>query len=145
VVAVSRPGDPYDLQRFVEAQEPVYHEVLAELRDGRKRSHWMWFVFPQISGLGASTMSRRFAISSIAEAEAYLNHPVLGHRLRECTTLVMQTADRTVEAIFGHVDSLKFRSSLTLFAHVTKADDLFAKALEKFFGGEPDEMTLRQL
>lgn len=137
--------DQYDLQRFVAAQEPIYEEIRAELRDGRKRSHWMWFVFPQIKGLGASPMSRRFAISSVAEAEAYLNHPVLGPRLRECTELVVHVPDRTIEAIFGEIDSLKFRSSMTLFAHVTKVDDVFTKALRKYFGGERDPLTLRQL
>jgi len=105
----------------------------------------MWFVFPQIKGLGSSEMSKRFAISSIAEAKAYLNHPVLGARLRECTELVMQVSDRPVEAILGSIDSLKFRSSMTLFAQITKAGDVFAGALERFFGGQPDELTLRQL
>lgn len=140
-----RASDRYDLQRFIDAQEPVYGEVLAELRAGHKQSHWMWFVFPQIKGLGTSPMSRRFAISSIAEATAYLNHPVLGPRLRECTQLVMQTSDRAIEEIFGEIDSVKFRSSMTLFAQVTTADDVFIKALTKFFDGELDPLTLREL
>jgi len=138
------PDDPYDLQRFIDAQDPVYDEVSAELREGRKRSHWMWFVFPQIEGLGSSPMSRRFAISSLAEAEAYLEHPILGARLRECTELVKRS-DRKIEAILGQVDSLKFRSSMTLFAQITDADDVFAEALTQFFDGEPDPLTLRQL
>jgi len=138
------PDDPYDLQRFIDAQDPVYDEVSAELREGRKRSHWMWFVFPQIEGLGSSPMSRRFAISSLAEAEAYLEHPILGARLRECTELVKRS-DRKIEAILGQVDSLKFRSSMTLFAQITNADDVFAQALTQFFDGEPDPLTLRQL
>jgi len=137
------PDDPYDLQRFIDAQDPVYDEVSAELREGRKRSHWMWFVFPQIEGLGSSPMSRRFAISSLAEAEAYLEHPILGARLRECTELVKRS-DRKIEAILGQVDSLKFRSSMTLFAQITNADDVFAQALTQFFDGEPDPLTLRQ-
>jgi len=138
------PDDPYDLQRFIDAQDPVYDEVSAELREGRKRSHWMWFVFPQIEGLGSSPMSRRFAISSLAEAEAYLEHPILGARLRECTEFVKRS-DRKIEAILGQVDSLKFRSSMTLFAQITNADDVFAEALTQFFDGEPDPLTLRQL
>lgn len=137
--------DPYDLQRFVNAQEPVYDEIVEELRQGRKRSHWMWFIFPQIRGLGASEMSKRFAISSLAEAEAYLTHPLLGARLRECTELVMQHSDRSIEAILGPVDSLKFRSSMTLYAQITTADDVFATALEMIYGGEADALTLRQL
>lgn len=137
--------DPYGLQRFVNAQEPVYDEIVEELRQGRKRSHWMWFIFPQIRGLGASAMSKRFAISSLAEAEAYLTHPLLGARLRECTELVMQHSDRSIEAILGPVDSLKFRSSMTLYAQITTADDVFATALEMIYGGEADALTLRQL
>ena len=136
--------DPYDLQRFVDAQDPVYDAVYAELRGGRKRSHWMWFVFPQIQGLGSSPMSLRFAISSLAEAEAYLKHPILGARLRECTELIMRS-DRKIDAILGQVDSLKFRSSMTLFAQITNADDVFARALARFYNGEPDALTLRQL
>ena len=108
--------DPYNLQRFVEAQNPVIDQVRGELRAGCKRSHWMWFVFPQISGLGASPMAKRYAIASLAEAKAYLQHPVLGARLRECTQLVTETEGRTIEEIFGHPDDLKFRSSITLFA-----------------------------
>jgi uncharacterized protein (DUF1810 family) len=138
-------ADPYDLHRFVDAQNAVYDNVREELRQGRKRSHWMWFVFPQIRGLGMSEMSQRFAISCLGEAEAYLAHPILGARLRECTELVVQASGRAIEAILGHVDSLKFRSSMTLFAHITTAEDVFARALETFFAGEPDPLTLRQL
>jgi uncharacterized protein (DUF1810 family) len=138
-------SDPYDLQRFVDAQDPVIERVRAELRTGRKRSHWMWFVFPQISGLGASPMARRYAISSRAEAEAYINHPALGPRLRECTRLVIAVAGCTIEAIFGHPDDLKFRSSMTLFAHAAPSDEIFADAIKKYFPGGFDLMTLDRL
>src|SRR6188472_207148 len=111
--------DPYDLQRFVDAQNPVYHRVCSELRDGRKRTHWLWFVFPQLAGLGSSQPARKFAISSLAEATAYLAHPILGPRLVECTVLVNELEDRSIEQIFGYPDDLKFRSSMTLFAHAT--------------------------
>ncbi len=112
-------SDPHDLQRFVDAQNPVFDQVLSELQAGHKRSHWMWFIFPQIRGLGASPMANRYAISSIAEARAYLGHPILGPRLRECTRLVTEIEGRTIAEIFGYPDDLKFRSSMTLFAHAT--------------------------
>src|SRR2546425_8541472 len=112
-------NDPYNLQRFVDAQEPFYEEVCRELREGYKRSHWMWFIFPQIKGLGHSPMANKFAISSLQEAEAYLNHPILGPRLRECSRLVTLLEGRSIDQIFGSTDSLKFRSSMTLFAHAT--------------------------
>lgn len=137
--------DPYDLQRFVEAQEPVLASVLAELRAGRKESHWMWFVFPQVSGLGGSAMAVRYAIGSLAEARAYAAHPLLGPRLRECARLVAQVEGSNVEEIFGYPDDLKFRSSMTLFARAAPEEPLFAQCLQKYFGGEPDAATLARL
>jgi uncharacterized protein (DUF1810 family) len=113
--------DPYSLQRFLDAQAPVYERVLGELRAGRKRSHWMWFVFPQIAGLGQSEMARRYAISSLAEAKTYREHPVLGARLRDCTALVNQVDGRSIDEIFGYPDDLKFHSSMTLFARAAGA------------------------
>lgn len=133
------------LERFLQAQEPVIERVLAELRAGRKGSHWMWFVFPQIQGLGESPMAQRFAISSRAEAEEYLQHPVLGPRLRECTRLVNAIEGRGVEEIFGYPDWLKFHSSMTLFAHATADNRLFLDALRKYFGDEYDHLTLERL
>ncbi len=138
-------ADPYNLQRFVEAQNPVFDQVLAELRAGRKRSHWMWFVFPQISGLGGSPMAKRYAISSQTEAEAYLQHPILGPRLRECTRLVTETEGRTIEEIFGHPDDLKFRSSMTLFAHATADRQPFTAAIQKYFPTGFDPVTIERL
>lgn len=141
--------DPYDLRRFVEAQDPVFERVRAELREGRKRSHWMWFVFPQIAGLGRSEIAKKFAIASRREAEAYLRHPVLGARLRECTRLVNSVEGRPIEEIFGAPDDLKFRSSMTLFAkaatEVAPGDKVFEDALRKYFGGRPDPATLERL
>lgn len=137
--------DPYNLQRFVDAQDTIYDSVLAELRAGRKTSHWMWFVFPQIQGLGHSSIAREFAISSLAEAEAYLKHPILGPRLRECTRLVNLVEDQSAEEIFGAVDNLKFRSSMTLFAQAASDNQLFLEALQKYYGGKLDPLTLQQL
>ncbi len=137
--------DPYNLQRFVDSQSPVYEQVISELRQGRKRGHWMWFIFPQISGLGRSPMAARFAISSRQEAEAYLNHPILGPRLRECTRLLTLVEGRTIQEILGYPDDLKFRSSMTLFARVTPDDRIFQDALDKFYGAEYDAMTLERL
>ncbi|CAN0618137.1 conserved protein of unknown function [Burkholderia multivorans] len=137
--------DPYDLQRFVDAQDPVYAQACDELRNGHKRSHWMWFVFPQIEGLGDSAMAQRYAISTLAEAAAYLQHPVLGGRLRECTRLVNHVDGRSIQTIFGYPDYLKFRSSVTLFAHATPDNAVFVEALEKYFGGEADHNTLARL
>jgi len=134
--------DPYDLQRFVDAQEPVFEQARAELRDGAKTSHWMWFIFPQIRGLGHSDTARRFAISSRQEAEAYLRHPILGPRLRDCSRLATLVQGRSARQIFGSTDELKFRSSMTLFAHVTPDNADFVAALRKYFGGEPDPLTL---
>ena len=137
--------DPYRLQRFIDAQNPVYQQVCTELRNGRKESHWMWFIFPQLSGLGSSPSAITFGISSREEAEAYLAHPVLGMRLKECTLLVNQVEGRAAEQIFGYPDVLKFRSSMTLFAHVMPDNQIFEHALHKYFGGEPDRRTLEQL
>jgi uncharacterized protein (DUF1810 family) len=142
---VCQVDDPYNLQRFVAAQAPVYEQVRAELRAGRKQSHWMWFVFPQIAGLGRSETARRFAISSREEAEAYLQHPMLGTRLRECTRLVNGIDGRSIGEIFGSPDDLKFHSSMTLFARVAADNKVFNAALRKYFGGEPDPATLERL
>jgi uncharacterized protein (DUF1810 family) len=138
-------GDPHNLQRFVEAQAPVYAQVCEELRNGQKKSHWMWFVFPQIAGLGASAMARAFAISSLAEAEAYLAHPILGPRLIEWTMLVNNVEGCTARQIFGAPDDLKFRSSMTLFAEAASDDAVFKGALQKYYAGEPDRLTLERL
>jgi uncharacterized protein (DUF1810 family) len=138
-------SDPYDLERFAAAQNPLYEQVLAELRAGHKKSHWMWFVFPQIAGLGASPMARRYAISSLAEATAFLDHPVLGPRLRQCTGLVLAIEGRGVDEIFGYPDNLKFRSSMTLFSRAAPGERLFAEALEKYFADGPDPATLQRL
>jgi uncharacterized protein (DUF1810 family) len=138
-------NDPYGLQRFVDAQNPVYDKVCSELRDGRKKSHWMWFIFPQAEGLGSSQMARKFAISSLAEAAAYLAHPVLGSRLTECTRLVNLVEGRPIEQILGFPDDLKFRSSMTLFVHATPDNRVFIDALQKYFGGEFDPATLARL
>jgi uncharacterized protein (DUF1810 family) len=139
--------DPYDLARFVAAQDTrgTYHQATAELRAGRKVSHWMWFVFPQIAGLGQSSVSRRYAIGSVAEARAYLAHPVLGPRLTECAAIVAGLAGRTAEQIFGGIDALKLRSSMTLFRHADPGEPLFARVLELYFGGSPDPATEQRL
>ena len=139
------PSDTHDLERFVTAQAPAYPAVLEELRAGQKRTHWMWFVFPQIAGLGHSTTARYFAIASIAEASAYLAHPTLGPRLKTCTELVLQVEGRSVEAIFGSPDNLKFHSSMTLFNQVAPDEPVFGAALQKYFGGESDRQTLDRL
>ncbi len=138
-------SDVYDLQRFVDAQDRVYSRVVSELRAGRKTSHWMWFVFPQIAGLGFSPMAQKYAISSLDEARAYLAHPVLGARLRECTQLLLDVKDRDISDILGYPDDLKFRSSMTLFASVDDAPPLFHAALQQYFAGEPDARTLEIL
>ena len=141
---VNQP-DPFDLQRFVDAQARVYDTVLGELRDGRKRSHWMWFVFPQLRGLGSSPTAVRFSISSIDEARAYLAHGLLGPRLRECTGLVATIDGRSAEEIFGWPDDMKLRSSMTLFARAADDNAAFVAVLEKFYGGEEDSATLARL
>ena len=143
-------ADPFQLQRFVDAQNRVYPEVCAELRQGRKRSHWMWFVFPQIKGLGHSALAVLFAISGRREAQAYLKHPVLGPRLRECTELVLAVDGRTIHDIFGAPDDAKFRSCMTLFAGVAGHEGLldaapFDRALQKYFAGERDPLTVEAL
>ena len=134
--------DGHDLQRFVDAQAPVYAAVLAELRAGAKRSHWMWFVFPQIAGLGHSSTARHYAIASLEEAQAYLAHPVLGERLLTCTVLINQVQGRSAHAIFGSPDDMKFRSSMTLFARAAPSVPAFSEALGRYFAGEPDPLTL---
>ena len=136
---------PPDLERFVDAQRPVYDTVLRELRAGRKRSHWMWFIFPQIAGLGHSAMAQRFALSSLDEAAAYLAHPVLGPRLRECAALVAGIEGRSIAEIFGDPDDRKFRSSMTLFAQAAPEETIFADCLRRYFGGEGDPETLARL
>jgi uncharacterized protein (DUF1810 family) len=141
----STMNDPYDLQRFVDAQSPVSAGVVNELTAGRKRSHWMWFVFPQIHGLGSSAMAQRYAISSLREAQAYMQHELLGPRLRETTRLVNQVQASTIEEIFGYPDYLKFGSSMTLFARATSDNEVFTEALRKYFNGEADPETLRAL
>jgi len=138
-------NDPFDLARFVIAQQHVMSEVLLELKNGRKLGHWMWFVFPQLRGLGTSAMSRTYGIASLDEAAAYLQHPILGPRLIQCTDLVIAVQDGSAEAIFGPVDALKFRSSMTLFAHLTPVNEVFRKALEKYFAGEFDPLTMNRL
>lgn len=140
--------DRYDLARFVEAQAGVYEQACAELCAGRKRSHWMWFIFPQIEGLGSSAMAVRFAISSLEEARAYLEHPVLGRRLRECAKIVLGLSGRTVGEIFGYPDDLKFHSSMTLFAKAggsVEGDAVFGDVIGQCFGGAMDEATLARL
>lgn len=135
--------DPFDLQRFVAAQAPVYRTVLAELRGGRKRSHWMWFVFPQMRRLGFSTMSQIYGIGSLGEARAYLAHPLLGTRLRECVEAVLTLGGRPLSEIFGSPDDMKFRSSMTLFARAAHdGDAVFQQAIDRCCHGQPDAATL---
>jgi uncharacterized protein (DUF1810 family) len=134
-----------NLERFVEAQAPVYDRALEELKAGRKQSHWMWFVFPQIAGLGHSPMAQHYAIQNLVEARAYLAHPLLGARLRECTQAVIAVEGKSAHDIFGSPDDLKFRSCLTLFAHALPDEPLFRAALDKYFGGEADALTLEKL
>ncbi|HEX5825661.1 MAG TPA: DUF1810 domain-containing protein [Candidatus Limnocylindrales bacterium] len=131
----------YDLDRFVAAQRGVYEDVLEELRRGRKVGHWIWFVFPQVAGLGYSAMSQRYAISSLEEARAYLDHPVLGARLRQCAGIVLATTDRTALEIFGSTDAMKLRSSMTLFHRAAPAEPVFDQVLERYYDGRPDEAT----
>ena len=138
-------GDPYNLQRFVDAQNPVFEQVCIELRGEQKQSHWMWFIFPQLKGLGHSGMSMRFAISCRKEAEAYLEHIVLGPRLKHCTRLVNFIEGRSIYEIFGSPDSLKFHSSMTLFASVRCENQVFKEALHKYFADKLDSRTVEQL
>ena len=137
--------ETFDPDRFVHAQEDVYPAVVQELGKGKKHGHWMWYIFPQLKGLGASERSHRYAINSLDEAAAYLEHPVLGARLRECTRLVLETAVDRIEQIFNYPDNLKFWSSVTLFDQVSGEEKLFKDALMKFFGGKPDPLTLDML
>jgi uncharacterized protein (DUF1810 family) len=137
--------DPYDLQRFIDAQDGVWAIAAQELRAGRKQTHWMWFIFPQIQGLGHSAMAERYAITSLAEARAYLAHPLLGARLEECTRLVNGVEERTIEEIFGYPDYLKFHSSMTLFVQAAPMSRLFDRALTKFFRGQLDPGTTKRL
>jgi uncharacterized protein (DUF1810 family) len=142
---MTEPPDPFDLQRFVDAQSPVFETVLRELRAGRKASHWMWFVFPQIAGLGSSPMAQRYAIASLEEARAYLSHPVLGPRLRQCVAALLDVPGRSADEIFGSPDDVKLRSSLTLFATAAPGEPLFTRALDRFFDGRKDPATLERL
>ena len=143
----SGSNDPYRLERFVTAQDSggTYQRALAELRAGRKTSHWMWFIFPQVAGLGFSAMAQRYAISGVAEARAYLSHPVLGPRLRACTGAIAATSGSTADRILGPVDAMKLRSCMTLFADAAPEEKVFGEVLARYFDGEPDEATLARL
>jgi uncharacterized protein (DUF1810 family) len=138
-------GDPFNLNRFTKAQEGIYDRVMAELTGGRKRGHWMWFVFPQIEGLGHSSISRQYAIKSIEEAREYLKHPLLGARLSDCAEAVLGIEGSSASEIFGFPDDLKLRSSMTLFATISEHGSVFALVLDKFFNGDQDERTLQLL
>jgi uncharacterized protein (DUF1810 family) len=138
-------SDPHDLERFVRAQEPVYEQALLEIQHGRKRSHWMWYLFPQVHGLGMSATSRRYAIKSREEAAAYLAHPLLEQRLVTCTKALLEIHGMTATAIFGSPDDLKLRSSATLFAAVSPPGSIFQELLERYYRGEPDPRTLELL
>jgi uncharacterized protein (DUF1810 family) len=137
--------DPHDLDRFVSAQADDYGRALAEIKAGRKRSHWMWYIFPQVEGLGFSSMSRRYSIKSLDEARAYLDHPVLGRRLVECAAAALGVEGRSAYEIFGSPDDMKLKSCATLFACVTPADSVFARLLDRFYAGERDGKTLQLL
>ena len=138
-------SDPYNLQRFVDAQSAVFDAVCAELAAGRKRGHWMWFIFPQLKGLGRSSTAQFYGISGREEAEAYLRHPVLGGRLRQCTQLLLGVQDRSINEIVGSPDDMKFRSCMTLFAQVTKDNQVFVDAVNKYYAGKLDDWTLAHL
>lgn len=138
-------SDPYDLNRFVQAQQHDYERALFEIKSGRKRSHWMWYVFPQFEGLGFSATSKRYSIKSVAEARAYLSHPVLGTRLTECVEAVLKIEGKSAYEIFGSPDDLKLKSCATLFAYVSPAESVFDRLLDQFFQGEQDAKTLRLL
>jgi uncharacterized protein (DUF1810 family) len=137
--------DPYDLARFVTAQEDAYDDAIDELRRGRKRSHWMWFVFPQVAGLGSSYAAQRFAISSLDEARAYLQHPVLGPRLHECAEAMLGNTEVTARQVLGDIDAMKLRSSMTLFQLAAPQESVFARVIDRFFEGAPDAETIRRL
>lgn len=132
----------YDLQRFVDAQDPVWSAVRSELKEGRKRTHWMWFVFPQLAGLGLSATAQHYALADLTEAQLYVEHEVLGPRLHQAAALVEKVEGRSVAEIFGYPDDLKLHSSITLFAEAAPTDPIFGKILQKYFGGKPDEKTL---
>ena len=142
---MSNLNDPHNLQRFVDAQSLVFEQVCSELGEGKKRGHWMWFIFPQLQGLGQSEIAIKFAIASRQEAEAYLKHPVLGARLRHCTELVNLVERVSINQIFGYPDDLKFHSSMTLFASTASDSEIFKDALQKYFSGELDRLTLERL
>jgi uncharacterized protein (DUF1810 family) len=144
-VLIMTTGDPYHLQRFLDAQRGVYDQAERELLEGRKESHWMWFIFPQLKGLGQSTTAQKYAIRTLDEAKAYLEHPVLGRRLRACTQIVTLLNDTTIEDIFGYPDHRKFHSSMTLFAHATGDNRVFMDALRKYFRSEFDPQTIDRL
>ena len=135
--------DPFDLSRFLAAQDPIYLGALSEIRSGRKRTHWMWFVFPQAIGLGTSHTALHYAIRSMDEARAYLAHPTLGHRLRECAKSLLRVRGKSASEIFGYTDDVKLRSSMTLFASVAEEDSVFEEVLQRYFGGKPDPLTLQ--
>lgn len=137
--------NPFELRRFIDAQDTVYHRVIAELRAGVKQSHWMWFVFPQVAGLGRSATAELYAIRSLDEAKAYLAHPLLGGRLRECTQLMLEVTGKSARQILGSPDDLKFFSSMTLFAHAAPDEAVFRDALAKYFDGQEDRMTVELL
>ena len=135
--------DPYDLQRFVRAQEEDYEEALAEIRSGLKRSHWMWYIFPQFDGLGLSSTSQRYSVKSVSEAKAFLAHPVLGPRLLECAEAAVRVDGRSATDIFGYPDDMKLRSCATLFASVSPTGSVFHRIIDEYFHSEPDDRTLR--
>lgn len=137
--------DKYDLDRFVEAQKGVYDQALAEIRSGQKQTHWMWFVFPQLAGLGSSPMARKYAIQNLDEAREYLKHGVLGARLRECAEAVVSVSGKSAREIFGSPDDLKLRSCATLFAQVSPEDSVFHRIIRQYYSSEPDEETIRLL
>lgn len=140
-----RSDDPYNLNRFVHAQEANYEQALSELRSGKKRTHWMWYIFPQLDGLALSSTAKRYAIKSVEEAEAYLEHPILGPRLLECAEAVIHIEDRTATEIFGSPDDLKLRSCATLFAYVLPPGSVFGRLLKKYYRGGRDEKTFQLL
>ena len=138
-------NDTYQLQRFLDAQEDIYPNVVRELKQGRKQSHWIWYIFPQVKGLGKSYISKKYALGSLDEAAAYVQHPILGNRLNECTEIVVNTEGSTAEQIFGYPDNLKFHSSITLFSLVENHNPLFDSALRKYFDNKKDQLTLDTL
>lgn len=143
--AADSSRDPFDLDRFVSAQAHVYADAIGELRAKQKRSHWMWFIFPQIEGLGTSTMAVRYAITNLDEARAYLKHPILGSRLTECSETLLAIEDRTIDELLGYPDNLKLKSSMTLFAAVCEAGSTFSRVLDRYYDGERDQATLARL